>query len=92
MNKLAVLRARSGLTLRALGEKAGVSQTTISRLETGKIKSSLITLGKLAKALEVDVTELADLAENPNTSALAIEALRAEPMTGVSTGMLAPAL
>jgi transcriptional regulator with XRE-family HTH domain len=58
------------MTVRDLADKSKVSPTTINRLERNHIKSSVLTLGKLAEALEVDVTELAELAENPKTYAL----------------------
>lgn len=70
MNRLSYWRAKRELTVRDLAEKAKLSATTINRLENGHIKSTIVTLGRLANALEIDVTELAELAENPKTYAL----------------------
>jgi transcriptional regulator with XRE-family HTH domain len=62
MNKLAYWRAKRELSVRQLAVKSGVTPATISRLETGRIKSHLLTLGRLANALNIDLTELRDLA------------------------------
>jgi transcriptional regulator with XRE-family HTH domain len=70
LNRLSYWRATRKMTVRDLADKSKVSPTTINRLERDHIKSSVLTLGKLAEALEVDVTELAELAENPKTYAL----------------------
>lgn len=61
MNELAELRISQGLTVRQLAEKSGVSQTTITRLENGLIKSHPVTLGRLARALGVEFTRLNNL-------------------------------
>jgi transcriptional regulator with XRE-family HTH domain len=79
------------LTVRDLAEKSKVSPTTINRLEKGHIKSSMVTLGRLANALGVDVTELYELAENPKTCALTSEATRAQGITGLEVGASNPA-
>jgi transcriptional regulator with XRE-family HTH domain len=66
MNKLAYWRAKRGLTVRELESISGVSASTISKIEKGHRPAHLSTLGKLAAKLEIDVTELAELAEvNP---------------------------
>lgn len=77
MNRLSYWRAKRELTVRELSEKTKLSPTTISRLEKGHIKSTMVTLGKLANALDIDVTELAELAENPKTYALSSLGTRA---------------
>jgi transcriptional regulator with XRE-family HTH domain len=63
VSKLAYWRGRRRLTMRELAVKSGVGVATISRLESGHIKSHLTTLDKLACALEIDLTELAELAK-----------------------------
>lgn len=73
MNKLAQLRVKKKLTVRQLAELAGVSTTTINRLELGYIKSHALTIGKIAEALDVDILELAELIEeSPKESGLAL--------------------
>ncbi len=55
--KLRRLRRKRVLTLRELGEEAGVSKDTISRIEReGTAYPS--TIRKLAKALKVDPSDL----------------------------------
>jgi len=44
-------RKAHGLSLRELGRKAGVSHSTISRIENGKVSPTLDTLNKLNSAL-----------------------------------------
>jgi transcriptional regulator with XRE-family HTH domain len=53
------LRQEKGLSQKALAEQAGVTDAYITMLESGKRKNpSLDILKKLAKALDVPVTEL----------------------------------
>lgn len=53
------LRAESGMTQVELSEKSGVGRITISRLESGELKETTLgTLTKLAKALQVSVDDL----------------------------------
>lgn len=56
-DRLRALRRKRVLTLRELGERAGVSKDTISRIErSGTAYPS--TIRKLAEALGVDPSEL----------------------------------
>jgi len=80
MNRLEYLRSSAGFTLEELAEKSGVNRDTISRIENGR-KARSLTLGKLARALGVDLMELADLISDdrgpkedrqPITNALAV--------------------
>ena len=64
MNKLKRLRAERGLTLRKLAIKADLNQSTISLIETDKRKAQLVTLGKLAKALEVSLDDLLEFMDD----------------------------
>jgi transcriptional regulator with XRE-family HTH domain len=59
MDRLAELRERRALTLRELAEMSGVAADTINQIELGHRKPRPSTLRKLARALEVDVEELA---------------------------------
>ena len=43
-------RARSGLTLRALAERAGTSHSTISAYETGRMSPTVATLNRIVRA------------------------------------------
>lgn len=63
MSKLKILRELKNLTQEELSEKSGVSVRTIQRIETGKDPKGY-TLRVLAKALEVQESELQTEREN----------------------------
>jgi len=46
------------MTIKVLAEKSGVESASLSRIEKGKVKPYLSTLGKIAAALEIPVEEL----------------------------------
>ena len=52
------LRTERGLSVRKLGEKAGVHYVSIVKMETGKLDPRLSTLLRVARALDVSVSEL----------------------------------
>lgn len=52
------LRKQHGLTMRELGEKIGVSESTISLYETGKREPNYETLLKIAELFNVSVDYL----------------------------------
>ena len=52
------IREARGLSLRALGDKAGVTYVALLRIELGQTDPRLGTLRKLAKALNVTVADL----------------------------------
>jgi transcriptional regulator with XRE-family HTH domain len=52
------LRAERGLQQRQLAEKAGMTPSTVSQIEAGRLTPSLPTLGKLAAALGVPIASL----------------------------------
>ena len=59
--KLRRVRDKRLLSQRELAEKAGLSPTTILKLETGKVDDPHPrTIRKLARALEVDPSELVE--------------------------------
>lgn len=70
MNKLKVLRAESGFSLRELATKSGVDQSTISLIENDRQKAQIITLGKLARVIgeklgrHITVEDLAELVDH----------------------------
>ena len=52
------IREGKGVTLRALKKISGIAVATLARLEAGKGNPQLSTLRKIAKALDVTVSEL----------------------------------
>ena len=56
--KLRQLRVEKALSLRALKERSGVAFDTINKLENGHRPARLVTIRKLAEALEVEPKEL----------------------------------
>lgn len=53
-NYLSELRKEKGFSQRELAQISGVSNSTISRLESGLVVPDLITLEKIASALEIE--------------------------------------
>jgi transcriptional regulator with XRE-family HTH domain len=51
-------RVQRALSLRALGERSGVTFATINNLENGNRPARLVTIRKLAEALGVEPIEL----------------------------------
>ncbi len=58
--KLRELREARGLSVRGLAREAEVSTETVYSVEHGKRQPNLRTLGKLARALQVDPRDLLD--------------------------------
>lgn len=56
--KMKIAMARLEITRKQLAEKTGLSEVTIDAYMQERIQPSLPSLGKLAKALNVDVTEI----------------------------------
>ncbi len=56
--RLRTLRVEKALSLRALGERSGVTFATINNLENGNRPARLVTIRKLADALGVEPKEL----------------------------------
>jgi XRE family transcriptional regulator, regulator of sulfur utilization len=56
--RLRELRVQRALSLRALGERSGVTFATINNLENGNRPARLATIRKLADALGVEPKEL----------------------------------
>jgi transcriptional regulator with XRE-family HTH domain len=57
-NRLKELRERNLLTQAELGAVAGVSRDQVSRIERDEVDPRFSTIRKLARALEVDPSEL----------------------------------
>jgi transcriptional regulator with XRE-family HTH domain len=58
LTRLRELRQRAFLTQVELGERAGMSEATVNRLESGKHDARISTVRKLAAALGVEPSEL----------------------------------
>lgn len=56
--KIKEIRTKKGLTQKELSKLSGVSESYIGDLERNEKIPSIITIYKLAKALEVDIKEL----------------------------------
>lgn len=56
-------RDRAGLTQADLAEKAGVASETVSRIERGSLAPGFDTLGDFAAALNVDVRDFFEIAD-----------------------------
>lgn len=64
MNYLKEQREKQGLSINELAERSGLNKSVISRMESGVSKEENVTVGtlkKLAKALNIKVTDLIDL-------------------------------
>jgi FMN phosphatase YigB (HAD superfamily)/DNA-binding XRE family transcriptional regulator len=66
--RLQLARRRAGLTQQALCQKAGLSYSTLAKIERGAIKSpSVFTVAAIAAATNVKIEELLDIQpQNPN--------------------------
>ncbi len=57
-NPVKVFRQYRGMTQKQLAEVAGIDAVYLSQIETGKRRGSTQTLGKLARALGLDIDDL----------------------------------
>jgi DNA-binding XRE family transcriptional regulator len=57
-NKIKQLRENAGLNQSQLAERAGLTQSHISRLENAEHSATNLTLGKIARALDVSIGEI----------------------------------
>ena len=57
-NPITVWREHRGMTISALAEKAGLSQSYLSQIEAGKREGRIGVLSKVARALSVDLDDL----------------------------------
>lgn len=57
-NHLRTLRVERGLTLQELATASGISRATLSRIENGEVSPTAETLGRLAAALSLPVSQL----------------------------------
>ena len=52
------LRLKRGLTISALCYRNALEPSTISRIEAGTVEAKYLTLLKIAKALDIELSEL----------------------------------
>jgi ribosome-binding protein aMBF1 (putative translation factor) len=64
VNPITVWREHRGMTISALSEKAGLSQSYLSQTEAGKREGRIGVLSKLARALSVDLDDVVQWPEN----------------------------
>ena len=57
-NPITVWREHRGMTISALAEKAGLSQSYLSQIESGKREGRVSVLLRLARVLSVDLEDL----------------------------------
>jgi DNA-binding XRE family transcriptional regulator len=57
-DRIAAARKAAGLTQKQLGEKLGLPQSQISRIERNQDRTTVRTLKRIARALKVDVRTL----------------------------------
>ena len=62
--RIKALRAERALQQRQLAEKAGLTPSLLSQIESGRLTPSLHTLGKLAGALGVSIASLFEATPN----------------------------
>jgi transcriptional regulator with XRE-family HTH domain len=60
INKLLMAMANACITIGELSSKSGISRTALNNFTTGKGNPKPATIGKIAKALNVNVEDLLD--------------------------------
>lgn len=83
MERIRVMRAERGMTLRDLEETSGVSKDAISEIERGRRQPRISTIMQLAKGLSVDPTELLKEMTHTTERPEPIEAGDVGPFTAV---------
>lgn len=58
--KIRVLRQNKGLTIEQLAHESGMGYIQLSRIELGKINTTVYQVFKISKSLEVEVSEIFD--------------------------------
>ena len=56
--KIKEIRELKGISQQVLAAKCNFEKSNLSRLESGKVNSTISTLEKVSKALEIDIVEL----------------------------------
>ena len=65
MRRLKEARKAAGLTMKELGQRVGVTESTVSLYESGKREPSQSVLKAMAEVLEVSVDFLLEVEEKP---------------------------
>lgn len=60
LNKLRLAQARACLSVNDLIERTGLGRATVSKTLNGKVEATPKTIGLIAKALKIDVSEIVD--------------------------------
>ena len=61
--KIKFERIKKGFSQEELAFRAGINKNTIWKIETGRISPTIITLEKIAKALEIEFNILTDISK-----------------------------
>ena len=61
--KVKLERIKAGLTQEQLAFESGISRNAIQKIETGKVKPTIETLEKIAKALNMDFNTFIDVSK-----------------------------
>lgn len=61
--KIKQLRTEKGISQLALGIEVDIEKSNISRLESGRVNVKILTLYKIAEALNISTSELLNLEE-----------------------------
>jgi transcriptional regulator with XRE-family HTH domain len=75
--KVTIYRNRAGLTQVQLAKKLRVAPETVNRLERGKALPSIATVEKVARALDIDLSELFRFRERAPERSEAVDRLLA---------------
>lgn len=57
-DRIKEFRKAANLTQKELGEKMGLTESTVNQYESGKLNPTILTIQKIAAALEVEVYSL----------------------------------
>lgn len=58
--KIDLLIANMGMSAKEFSEHSGINESTLCKIRSGKQAPSLKTIGKLARALNVDAEQIAE--------------------------------
>jgi transcriptional regulator with XRE-family HTH domain len=65
---LRALREEAGLTAREVAERAGVSESYLSRVETGKVSPASVWIGNVAATIAAAIAESTRPAQQPKAA------------------------
>ncbi|MFL6141381.1 MAG: Scr1 family TA system antitoxin-like transcriptional regulator [Labedaea sp.] len=79
------LRRTVGITSEGLADRTGISQSKISKIETGKFVPSIADIQRIIRALDVDRDYAAELLERAQVGTIEYEPYRVARRRGIST-------